>query len=109
MDGIAISIRYEKGLLVRAVTRGDGREGDEITSNARTIKNLPLQISGEVPDHLEVRGEVFMPKKAFTELNEEHKQAGKPPFANPRNAAGGSLKLLDPNEVAKRNLQISFY
>lgn len=107
MDGIAISIRYEKGLLVRAVTRGDGRQGDEITANVRTIQNLPLEIPFQYD--LEVRGEVFMPKKAFAQLNEEHRKAGKPLFANPRNAAGGSLKLLDPQEVVKRNLQISFY
>lgn len=109
MDGIAISIRYEKGLLVRAVTRGDGRQGDEITANARTIKTLPLQLSGSYPDVLEARGEVFMPKAAFAALNEYQHASGKPLFANPRNAAGGSLKLLDPKEVAKRGLAISFY
>ncbi len=109
MDGIAISVRYEKGLLVRAVTRGNGAEGEVITANLRTIRSLPLQLRGDFPDILEARAEVFMPKKAFEELNKRQEKEEKPPFANPRNAAGGSLKLLDPKEVAKRGLSISFY
>lgn len=99
-DGIAISIRYEKGILARAVTRGNGAEGDDITPNIRTIKSLPLKLQGNPPPLLEVRGEVFMPKTVF---------ANYPQFANPRNAAGGSLKLLDPKEVVKRNLAITCY
>lgn len=109
MDGIAISVRYEMGLLVRAVTRGNGVEGDEITANLRTIRSLPLQLRGNFPDILEARAEVFMSKKAFEELNKRQEKEEKPLFANPRNAAGGSLKLLDPKEVAKRSLSISFY
>ncbi len=109
MDGIAISVRYEKGILVRAVTRGDGVRGDEITANVRTIRSLPLKLKKPFPEILEIRGEVFMPKKIFEALNAEQHAQGKPLFANPRNAAGGSLKLLDPAMVAKRKLAISFY
>ena len=109
MDGIAISVRYEKGVLVRAVTRGNGREGDEITANIRTIQSLPLQLKSPYPPVLEARGEVFMPKKVFEALNRKQMAKKKPIFANPRNAAGGSLKLLDPKEVTKRFLSISFY
>ncbi len=109
MDGIAISVHYEEGILVRAVTRGNGEEGEEITSNIRTIQSLPLQLRGAFPKVLEVRGEVFMPKIAFEHLNEQQEKSGKPRFANPRNAAGGSLKLLDPKKVAMRQLGISFY
>jgi len=109
MDGIAISVRYEDGVLVRAVTRGDGAKGDEITANIRTIQSLPLHLRGRYPAVLEARAEVYMPKKVFEALNEEHRQEGKPLFANPRNAAGGSLKLLDPKLVSKRQLAISFY
>ena len=109
MDGIAISVRYESGVLIRAVTRGSGEEGEEITSNIRTIESLPLKLRGGFPEILEARGEVFLSKEAFEALNRHHAEAGKPLFANPRNAAGGSLKLLDPKEVARRNLDISFY
>lgn len=105
LDGIACSLRYEDGIFVRAVTRGNGVEGDEITANVRTIHSLPLQLQGDYPDVLEVRGEVFMPKKAFEALNARSSKQ----FANPRNAAGGSLKLLNPKEVAKRGLAISLY
>jgi DNA ligase (NAD+) len=108
-DGIAISIRYEKGILVRAVTRGNGEEGEEITQNIRTIRSLPLQLIGDFPGVLEVRGEVFMPKESFQKLNKKQAQEGKPLFANPRNAAGGSLKLLDPKIVAQRGLAVSIY
>ncbi|WP_068466384.1 NAD-dependent DNA ligase LigA [Candidatus Protochlamydia phocaeensis] len=110
MDGIAISASFEKGCFVRGVTRGDGRQGDDITVNMRTIAALPLQLYGEdVPDFLEVRGEVFMPRSVFNELNEQKLQDGEPLWANPRNAAAGSLKLLDPQEVSKRQLSIVFY
>ncbi len=109
MDGIAISVRYEKGVLVRALTRGNGEKGEQITSNIRTIASLPLQLRAPFPDTLEARGEVFMPKSAFQALNERQTQRGKQLFANPRNAAGGSLKLLDPQEVSQRGLAISFY
>ncbi len=110
MDGTAVSITYEKGRLTRGATRGNGRKGDEITSNIRTIRNLPLQLSGSlVPDHLEVRGEVYLPRKAFLDLNTEREATGEPLWANPRNAAAGSLKLLNPREAGRRPLHIAFY
>ncbi|MFT4552402.1 MAG: DNA ligase (NAD+) [Chlamydiales bacterium] len=110
MDGIAVSIRYENGLFCRAVTRGDGKQGDDITANIRTIKSLPLQLFGDdVPEVLEVRGEVFMPHKTFTTLNEQREEQGDASWANPRNAAAGSLKLLHPQEVAGRGLELALY
>lgn len=110
MDGIAITARYEQGVLVRAATRGDGRKGDDITNNFRTISAVPLKLYGkEIPDTLEIRGEVFMPHSEFVRLNEEKNAQNEPLWANPRNAAAGSLKLLDPKEVAKRKLSCVFY
>ncbi|MBB63705.1 MAG: DNA ligase (NAD(+)) LigA [Waddliaceae bacterium] len=110
MDGTAIAVRYENGQLVQAITRGNGREGDEVTANIRTIRSIPLQLSGaNIPERLEVRGEVYMPHKVFDELNEERDLAGESIFANPRNAAAGSLKLLDPGLVARRHLGVVFY
>lgn len=110
MDGIAVSVCYEKGVFVRGVTRGDGKKGDDISVNIKTIESLPLRLYGDgIPDHLEVRGEVFMPHKTFEKINNERKQAGEDLFANPRNASAGSLKLLDSSAVAKRKLQIVFY
>lgn len=110
MDGIAISAIFEKGVFVQGVTRGDGWQGDDITQNMRTIANLPLQLYGEnIPDLMELRGEVFMPLAVFQQLNEEKLQNGEPLWANPRNAAAGSLKLLNPQEVARRGLSIVFY
>lgn len=110
MDGIAVSVRFEKGVLVRGLTRGDGRKGDDITANIKTIENLPLRLYGEhIPDILEARGEVFMPHAAFNALNEQRLKEDEALWANPRNAAAGSLKLLDPHESAKRKLKIVFY
>lgn len=110
MDGTAVTVRYEKGILVRALTRGDGRKGDDITANMKTIRSVPLELDTKhPPDVLEVRGEVFMQHKVFQKLNEEMESAGEEPFANPRNAAAGSLKLLDPHLVAKRQLSALFY
>ena len=110
MDGIAVAVHYENGHYVRAITRGDGKQGDEITPNVRTIRSLPLQLAGKnIPSFLEVRGEIFMPKQAFLSLNAEREKRGDPPFANPRNSAAGSLKLLHPREVAARPLAIVFY
>lgn len=110
MDGVAISVRYEKGVYVRGVTRGDGKQGDDVTANIKTIPMLPLQLYGKnLPDVLELRGEVFMTHEAFKEQNQKRKEAEEPLWANPRNAAAGSLKLLDPHEVAQRPLSIVFY
>ncbi|MCI0382260.1 MAG: NAD-dependent DNA ligase LigA [Chlamydiae bacterium] len=110
MDGIAVSVRYEKGMYVRALTRGDGQVGDEITANLKTIPSIPLQLHlKNPPDVLELRAEVFMPHKIFQEGNQRKEELGEEPWANPRNAAAGSLKLLDPKEVKERKLAILFY
>jgi DNA ligase (NAD+) len=111
IDGVAISLRYEKGVLVTAATRGDGQVGDDVTANVRTIKAVPLELldAGKMLDVLEVRGEVYMPKRAFAELNEQRAQAGESLFANPRNATAGSLKLLDARTTAARNLAFFAY
>jgi DNA ligase (NAD+) len=111
IDGLAISLRYENGRLVTAATRGDGEVGDDVTANVRTIKAVPLKLlgDGKIPDVLEVRGEVYMPTTSFIELNRIRTEAGEPAFANPRNAAAGSLKLLDARITAKRNLSFFAY
>lgn len=110
MDGTSISLRYEKGHLVHALTRGNGKVGDDVTANIKTIKSVPLKLSGSnVPDVMEVRGEVYMTLATFHAINAGREEEGLEPFANPRNAAAGSLKLLDPREVAKRKLNICAY
>jgi DNA ligase (NAD+) len=110
MDGVAVSVRYEKGKYVRALTRGDGRKGDDITANMKTILSVPLELHGShVPEILEVRAEVFMTHKVFQKLNREREENGLEVWANPRNAAAGALKLLDPKEVASRKLSAVFY
>ena len=109
IDGLAVSLRYEKGVLVVGATRGDGVTGDDITGNLKTIRSLPLRLEGKAPTILEVRGEVFMSRKGFAKLNEKRKAEGEEPFANPRNAAAGSLKMLDPKMVAERPLGILLY
>lgn len=110
-DGLAVSLRYENGRLVTAATRGDGEVGDDVTANVRTIKAVPLALldGGGIPGILEVRGEVYMPTKSFIELNKQRSQTGEPVFANPRNAAAGSLKLLDARITAARNLSFFAY
>ena len=109
-DGVAISITYEKGIMVRAVTRGDGEKGDDVTANVKTIRNLPLKIKGDdYPDLFEVRGEVFMPHKIFDQLNQERKANDEPLLANPRNTASGTLKMQDSSIVAKRKLDCFLY
>ena len=104
IDGVAVSLFYENGTLQYAATRGDGVQGDDITQNARTIRTIPQRLQGHAPERLEVRGEVFLPKSGFARLNQTRADAGLPLFANPRNAAAGSLKQLDPAVVAKRPL-----
>lgn len=109
-DGTAISIIYENGRLVRAVTRGDGTRGDDVTANIRTIRTVPLVLQGEnIPPYLEMRGEVIMPHASFNRLNAEREEAGESPFANPRNAAAGTIKLQSSAEVARRGLDCFLY
>src|SRR5881275_1449262 len=109
VDGVAVSVMYENGKLKYAATRGDGSVGDEITQNIRTIKSVPHQLPGAAPKVFEVRGEAYLDKAGFEKLNKEREAAGLPLFANPRNAAAGSLKQLDPNIAAKRPLGMIFY
>ncbi|MFT5898804.1 MAG: DNA ligase (NAD+) [Glaciecola sp.] len=110
LDGLAVSILYENGVLTRAATRGDGQIGENITKNVKTIANVPIKLRGEnIPSRVEVRGEVFMPKAGFEKLNERQKSAGKKVFANPRNAAAGSLRQLDSRITAKRPLLFYAY
>lgn len=109
VDGVAVSLLYEDGQLRYAATRGDGNAGDDITQNIRTIRSVPARLKGNAPKLLEVRGEVFMDKNGFAQLNTARTEAGLPPFANPRNAAAGSLKQLDPAVAAQRPLGVVFY
>ena len=109
VDGVAVSLIYQSGKLRQAATRGDGNVGDNITQNIRTIRSVPERLRDMAPKLLEVRGEVYMDRQGFEKLNEERKKQGLPLFANPRNAAAGSLKQLDPKIVAKRPLGVVFY
>jgi DNA ligase (NAD+) len=109
VDGVAVSLLYENGKLQYAATRGDGTVGDDITQNVRTIRSVPTTLKGDAPKLLEIRGEVYMEKRGFAQLNAERIEAGLPPFANPRNSAAGSLKQLDPTVTAQRPLGIVLY
>ena len=108
-DGTSISLIYEKGELVRAVTRGDGEKGDDVTANVRTIRTIPLKLQGDFPEKFEIRGEILMPWKVFEDLNKEREAQEESLFANPRNAASGTLKLQNASEVAKRKLDAYLY
>ena len=108
-DGLSIGLRYEKGYLTQAVTRGDGTQGDDVTNNVKTIRSIPLKLKGNYPDELEIRGEIYFPLNDFHRLNEERVAAGESPFANPRNSASGTLKMQDPKEVARRKLDCFLY
>lgn len=108
-DGVAISLHYENGKFVRGVTRGDGTVGEDVSSNIRTIRSIPLHLKGDYPQSFEIRGEIFLPKKVFRQLNEERAAAGEELYANPRNTAAGTLKQQDSAEVAKRHLDCYMY
>ena len=108
VDGLSVALEYENGVFVRGATRGDGIVGEDVTQNLKTIRSIPMTISG-APERLIVRGEVFMPKSSFEKLNARQEEEGKPLFANPRNAAAGSLRQLDPKIAAKRNLDILIF
>jgi len=108
-DGTAIDLTYENGVLVRGVTRGDGVQGDDVTANVKTIRSIPLKLKGDYPASFEIRGEIFLPHKGFAQLNEQREKVGETPFANPRNAASGSLKMQNSALVAKRPLDCFLY
>lgn len=108
-DGTSISIKYENGKFVRAVTRGDGEKGDDVSLNVKTIRSIPLQLKGDYADELEVRGEILLPHRAFDKMNDDRKANNEMPFANPRNAASGSIKMQNSAEVSKRGLDAYFY
>ena len=109
IDGLAVTLTYEDGVLVRGATRGDGRIGEDVTQNLRTIGSVPLRIKGSAPELIEVRGEIYLPIAAFKALNERRAEAGEPTFANPRNSAAGSIRQLDPSLAAERPLSTWIY
>ena len=108
-DGVSISLNYENGKLVSAITRGDGKKGDNVISNVRTIKSIPLNLKGDYPSNFEIRGEIFIPLKEFNELNIQREKENLESFSNPRNTASGSLKMLDSSDVARRPLDCYLY
>ena len=108
-DGASISITYENGKLNRAVTRGDGFQGDDVTNNIKTIKSIPLKLKGKYPERFDIRGEIILPFEGFEKMNQELIEIGETPYSNPRNTASGSLKLQDSSEVAKRPLECLLY
>ena len=109
IDGLSISLTYEHGVFIRGTTRGDGTEGEDVTANLRTMADIPARLTAPYPDLIEIRGEVFLSKQAFLDLNAAQESAGEKPFANPRNAAAGSLRQLDPAVTAKRPLSLFAY
>lgn len=108
-DGLSIGLTYENGELLQAVTRGDGVQGDDVTTNVKTIKSVPLKLKGNYPSLLEIRGEIFFPRKMFDRINREREEIGEPPLANPRNAASGTMKMQDSSVVASRGLDCYLY
>ncbi len=108
-DGVSISLTYKKGLLIQALTRGDGSKGDDVTLNVKTINSIPLRLKGNYPEEFEIRGEIFLPIKKFEKMNQRRFKDGVEPYSNARNTASGSLKLLDPKEAAKRPLDCYLY
>ena len=108
-DGASINMTYVNGALEKAVTRGDGTQGDEVTANVKTIKNVPLRLQGDFPERFDIRGEIILPLEGFKQLNEKRLAAGEEPYRNPRNTASGSLKLQDSTETAQRPLECFFY
>ncbi|PNW26150.1 NAD-dependent DNA ligase LigA [Formosa algae] len=108
-DGASISLTYENGVLIKAVTRGDGVQGDEVTANIKTIKSVPLKLKGDYPEKFDIRGEIVLPFDGFNKMNEDRIEIGEEPYRNPRNTASGSLKLQDSSEVAKRPLECLLY
>ena len=109
IDGLAVSLTYEQGVLTRGATRGDGSAGEDVTQNLRTVRSIPLTLLGSPPPHLEVRGEVYMPVDSFRQLNEDRASRGEPLFANPRNSGAGTIRQLDSRVTASRNMQIWVY
>ena len=109
IDGLAVSLTYEDGGLIRGATRGDGFRGEDVTANLRTVRSIPLSLLGDPPRVLEVRGEVYMPAESFRRLNEEREARGEPLYANPRNTGAGSIRQLDPRITASRNLEVFVY
>jgi DNA ligase (NAD+) len=109
IDGLSIALTYEDGRLLRGATRGDGARGEDVTSNVRTIRSVPLVLRGGPPGRIEVRGEVYLPRASFERMNREREEAGEPLFANPRNAAAGTMRNLDPAQVARRSLRAFVY
>lgn len=108
-DGLSIGLTYRNGELEQAVTRGDGVQGDDVTTNARTIKSIPLKLKGDYPELFEIRGEIFLPRKSFERINREREELGEPALANPRNAASGTMKMQDSSVVASRHLDCYLY
>jgi DNA ligase (NAD+) len=108
-DGFAIGLTYKNGTLIQALTRGDGVQGDDVTDNVKTIRTIPHQLHGDYPEDFEIRGEIFMHRKAFDRLNAERIKQGEAPFANPSNSAAGTIKMQESTEVAKRPLDCFLY